>query len=191
MSLQLGLFGGGQTAAGKLPATNDGNHAIDKSKVLAQTDAGVITPNTPGNFSSIRSAPVVPDPRYFDREQADKLKELAHEKTDGARQSKRAYKALTKIEVADKTVHKEHRKYEGAVAANELGKKCADAGLGRVFKLQPQQNAGERNHGCIICGQLLISSCDTAKLFESVDRTFNNVTLTVDFTTKRTSTGFI
>jgi hypothetical protein len=43
MSLQLRLFGGGQTAAGKLPATNDGNHAIDKSKVLAQTDAGVIT----------------------------------------------------------------------------------------------------------------------------------------------------
>jgi hypothetical protein len=64
-------------------------------------------------------------------------------------------------------------------------------GLGRVFKLQPQQNAGDRNHGCIICSQLLISSCDPAKLFESVDRTFNNVTLTVDFTTKRTSTGFI
>ena len=35
------------------------------------------------------------------------------------------------IEVADKTVHKEHRKYEGAVAANELGKKCADAGLAK------------------------------------------------------------
>ncbi len=77
MSLQLRLFGGGNLGAGKLSATNDGNHAIDKSKVLAQTDAGVITPNTPGNFSSIRSVPVVPDPRYFDREQADKLKELA------------------------------------------------------------------------------------------------------------------
>jgi hypothetical protein len=73
----------------------------------------------------------VPDPRYFDREQADKLKELAKEKTDGARQSKRAYKALTKIEVADKTVHKEHRKYEGAVAENELGKKRSDAGLAK------------------------------------------------------------
>jgi hypothetical protein len=131
MSLQLRLFGGGQTAAGKLPATNDGNHAIDKSKVLAQTDAGVITPNTPGNFSSIRSIPVVPDPRYFEREQADKLKELAKEKTDGARHSKRAYKALTKIEAADKTVHKEHRKYEGAVAENELGKKRSDAGLAK------------------------------------------------------------
>jgi hypothetical protein len=130
MSLQLRLFGGGQSAADKL-VNNFGNHEIDKSKVLAQTDAGVITPNTPGNFSSIRSVPVVPDPRYFDREQADKLKELAKEKTDGARQSKRAYKALTKIEAAYKTVYKEHRKYEGAVAQNELGKKRADAGLAK------------------------------------------------------------
>jgi len=131
MSLQLRLFGGGQTAAGKINASNDGNHAIDKSKVLAQTDGLVITPNTPGNFSSIRSVPVVPDPRYFDREQTDALKNMAKEKTDGARQSKRAYKSLAKIEAADKTVHKEHRKYEGAVAENELGKKRSDAGLAK------------------------------------------------------------
>jgi hypothetical protein len=130
MSLQLRLFGGGQSAAGKLSA-NDGNHAIDKSKVLASTDTRVITPLNPGNFSSIRSVPVVPDPRYFDREQADRLKELAKEKADGARQSKRAYKSLAKIEAADKTVHKEHRKYEGAVADNELGKKRSDAGLAK------------------------------------------------------------
>ena len=131
MSLQLRLFGGSQSAVSRDSAINSDSHAIDKSKVLAQTDAGVITPKTPGNFSSIRSAPLVPDPRYFDREQADKLKELAKEKTDGARQSKRAYKALTKIEAADKTVHKEHRKYEVAVAQNELGKKRADVGLAK------------------------------------------------------------
>jgi hypothetical protein len=133
MSLQLRLFGG-QSEKHKLASSNDGSHVIDKSKVLAQTDALVITPNTPGNFSSIRSVPVVPDPRYFDREQADKLKELAKEKTDGARQSKRAYKSLAKIEAADLTVHKEHRKYEGAVAENELGKNRSDAGLAK--KLQ-------------------------------------------------------
>jgi hypothetical protein len=130
MSIQLRLFGSGQSSAGKL-SNNDGSHAIDKSKVLASTDTSVITPLNPGNFSSIRSVPVVPDPRYFDREQADKLKELAKEKTDGAQQSKRAYKALSKIEVADKTVHKEHRKYEGVVAENELGKKRSDAGLAK------------------------------------------------------------
>src|SRR4028118_96514 len=131
MSLQLRLFGGGQTAAGKLSASNDGSHAIDKSKVLASTDTSVITPLNPGNFGSIRTTPIVPEPRYFDKEQADALKNLAKEKTDGARQSKRAYKALTKIEAADKTVHKEHRKYEGAVAENELGKKRSDAGLAK------------------------------------------------------------
>ncbi|MBE9187893.1 hypothetical protein IQ270_25450 [Microcoleus sp. LEGE 07076] len=130
MSLQLRLFGG-NSDAGKLTASNDGNHAIDKSKVLAQTDAAVITPTNPGNFGSIRTVPILPEPRYFDREEADRLKELAKEKTDGARQSKRAYKALVKIEVADKVVHKEHRKYEGAVAENELGKKRADAGLAK------------------------------------------------------------
>jgi len=131
MSLQLRLFGGGQTAAGKINASNDSNHAINKSKVLTQTDTGVITPKTPGNFSSIRSVPVVPDPRYFTKEEADAMKGLAKEKTDGAKQSKRAYKSLAKIEAADKTVHKEHRKYEGAVAENELGKKRSDAGLAK------------------------------------------------------------
>jgi len=131
MSLQLRLFGGGQSSAGKLLASNDGSHAIDKSKVLAQTDAFVITPNTPGNFSSIRSVPVVPDPRYFTKEEADAMKGLAKEKTDGARQSKRAYKSLAKIEATDKTVHQQHRKYEGAVAENELGKKRADTGLAK------------------------------------------------------------
>jgi hypothetical protein len=131
MSLQLRLFSGGKSAAGKISASNNGNHAIDKSKVLAQTDAGVITPNTPGNFSSIRSVPVVPDPRYFTKEEADAMKKLAKETTNDARQSKRAYKSLAKIEAADKTVHKEHRKYESAVAENELGKKRSDAGLAK------------------------------------------------------------
>jgi len=130
MSLQLRLFGGGKPAAGKISA-NDGSHAIDKSKVLASTDTSVITPLNPGNFSSIRSVPVVPDPRYFTKEEADAMKGLAKEKADGARQSKRAYKSLAKIEAADKTVHKEHRKYEGAVAENELGKKRSDAGLAK------------------------------------------------------------
>jgi hypothetical protein len=131
MSLQLRLFGGGQTTTGKINASNDGSHAIDKSKVLTQTDAGVITPSNPGNFSSVRSVPVVPDPRYFTKEEADAMKGLAKEKTGGARQSKRAYKALTKIEVADKIVHQQHRKYESAVAENELGKKRSDAGLAK------------------------------------------------------------
>jgi len=130
MSLQLRLFGG-NSGAGKLKDSNDGGHAIDKSKVLASTDKSVITPLTPGNFGSVRTVPVVPAPRYFTKEEADAMKGKALEKTDGARQSKRAYKSLAHIEAADKTVHKEHRKYEGAVADNELGKKRADVGLAK------------------------------------------------------------
>ena len=130
MSLQLRLFGG-NSGAGKLKDSNDGSHAIDKSKVLASTDKSVITPLTPGNFGSVRTVPVVPAPRYFTKEEADTMKGLAKEKTDGARQSKRAYKALTKIEAADKTVHQQHRKYEGVVAQSEFGKKRSDAGLAK------------------------------------------------------------
>lgn len=130
MSLQLRLFGG-NTDAGKLNASNDGGHAIDKSKVLAATDAAVITPTNPGNFDSIRTPPVIPFPRYFDKEEADKLKQLEKETTDGARQAKRAYKALGKIEEADAKVHKSHRKYEGAVATNELTKKRSDTSLAK------------------------------------------------------------
>ena len=138
MSLQLRLFGGGQDAAGKLTSTNDGGHAIDKSRVLAATDAGAISPLNPGNFGSIRSVPVVPAPRYFTREEADGLKDLAKEKADGAKQAKRGYKALGKIEESDATVHKEHRKYEGVVAENELKKVRGNAGLAKkLHALRP------------------------------------------------------
>ena len=130
MSLQLRLFGGGQNAAGKI-TSNDGNHAIDKSKVLAATDAAVITPTNPGNFGSIRTAPVVPEPRYFDKEEAQGLKNLAKEKTEGARHSKKAYKSLSQIEVADATVHKSHRKYEGVIAGEELKKVRSNASLAK------------------------------------------------------------
>jgi hypothetical protein len=130
MSLQLRLFGG-KSDAGKVTASNDGSHAIDKSKVLASTDKTVITPLTPGNFGSVRTVPVVPAPRYFTKEEAEAMKGLAKDKTDGARQSKRVYKFLGKIEGADKTVHQQHRKYEGVVSVNELGKKRADAGLAK------------------------------------------------------------
>lgn len=130
MSLQLRLFGGDKSRdTSDLTATGD--HAIDKSKVLAATAPGVITPTNPGNFKSIRTAPIVPNPAYCDRETADALKDLAKEKTEGARHTKRAYKALGKIEAADATVHKAHRQYEGAVAENELKKKRSDAGLAK------------------------------------------------------------
>ena len=137
MGLMNRIFSGGGNGSalsvgeGSSLGTNTGEHAIDKSKVLAQTATGVITPNAPGEFSSIRSAPVITAPRYFTAAEADAMKDLAKEKSEGARQAKRAYKAAGKIEEADKDVHKNHRKYEGVVADNELGKKRADAGLAK------------------------------------------------------------
>jgi hypothetical protein len=139
MGLMQKFFGGGNTPdSNKGGLVHDGSHSIDKSKVLAATDASVISPQNPGKFGSIRSVPVVPAPRYFTRDEADKLKDLAKEKTEGAVQAKRAYKALGKIEESDAKVHKLHRKYEGTVADNELVKKRADARLGkRLHTLRP------------------------------------------------------
>ncbi|MEG5176184.1 hypothetical protein QUB25_29220 [Microcoleus sp. B3-D7] len=102
-------------------------------KLTAPTDASVITPLNPGNFASIRTTPVVDAPRYFTEEEADAMKKLAKEKTEGARHAKKAYKSLTQIEEADAKVHKSHRKYEGAVATNELVKKKADFGLAKTL----------------------------------------------------------
>ena len=99
--------------------------------MVQATDPTVINPCNPGNWESIRTAPIVPAPRYFTKPEADALKRLATEKAEGARQSKRAYKSLGKIEQADATVHKSHRKYQGEVSEAELTKLRANARLGR------------------------------------------------------------
>lgn len=100
-------------------------------KLTAPTDASVITPLNPGNFTSVRTTPVVDAPRYFTEEEATAMKVLAKEKNNNARHAKKAYKSLTQIEEADAKVHKAHRKYEGVVATNELTKKKADVGLAK------------------------------------------------------------
>jgi hypothetical protein len=108
------------------------SHKSDK--LSAPTDASVITPLNPGNFTSIRTSPVVDAPRYFTEEEVMAMKMLAKQKSENARHAKKAYKSLTQIEEADAKVHRAHRKYEGAVATNELTKKKADVGLAK--KLQ-------------------------------------------------------
>lgn len=121
MGTMTRLFGGDSSDA--ISSKNE--------KLSAPTDASVITPLNPGTFASIRTSPVVDAPRYFSKEEADAMKQLAKEKTEGARYAKKAYKSLTRIEEADAKVHKAHRKYEGAVATNELTKKKADVGLAK------------------------------------------------------------
>ncbi|MEG4508519.1 hypothetical protein QUA86_34390 [Microcoleus sp. F6_B6] len=139
MGLMQKLLGGGNQAATQSGGglVHDGGHAIDKSTVMRATSADAISPLNPGKFAAgERSIPIVPAPRYFTQEEADKLKEVAKEKTDGARQSKRAYGALAKVEEADAKVHKYHRGYEAAVADGELKKKRADARLGKHLHAQ-------------------------------------------------------
>lgn len=121
MGTMTTLFGGGNSDA--ITAKSE--------KLTAPTDASVITPLNPGKFSSIRTTPVCTDPRYFTKDEADGLKDLAKQKTEDAGHAKRAYKAMGKIEEADAKVHKLHRGYEKSVATNELKKKRADAGLAK------------------------------------------------------------
>lgn len=77
----------------------DSSDAIShkSDKLMAPTDASVITPLNPGNFTSIRTSPVVDAPRYFTEEEAGKLKELAKEKTEGARQAKKPTSRLSRL----------------------------------------------------------------------------------------------
>ncbi len=140
MGLMQKLFSGGSNQAATQSGgglVHDGSHNIDKSKVMAATSADAISPLNPGKFAAgERSVPIIPAPRYFTEEEADAMKQLAKEKTEGAKQSKRGYEAAGKIEEADAKVHKYHRKYEGVVADNELTKKRADARLGKHLHTQ-------------------------------------------------------
>ncbi|WP_414579639.1 hypothetical protein [Anabaena sp. CCY 9402-a] len=116
-----------------------GGHAIDKNQVLSPTDQSVINPMNAGSWQTVRTAPVNETPRYFTKTEADSLKQLATEKTQGARQSQRAYRSLKKIETADSQVHKHHRNYIRGVADAELTKKRADAGTAKhLHALRPE-----------------------------------------------------
>ena len=124
MSLQLRLFGGQSDAPknGGSLATNDGGHSIDKLKVLTSTDEQALSPMNPGSFASIRSVPVIDTPRYASKEEATAMEGLAKEKEKGAKYAKRLYGAALSIDGADTKVHKEHQKYKGGIAKNELRK---------------------------------------------------------------------
>ena len=90
--------------------SNDAGHSINKETVLKATDDKAFSPNNPGEYNSIRTFPICKNPRYFTKSQADALKKLSTEKAEGARQSKRAYKSLAKLEQSDAVVHKAQRK---------------------------------------------------------------------------------
>ena len=117
------LFGGGNSQ----PATNatDGDHAIERDRVLAPTAPGVFSPTSPGSLETMRSAPIVPSPRYFTREEANALSEMAGERKSQATHTKRAYKHLRTLEDTDTEVTKQHYRYARKVASKELEKQEA------------------------------------------------------------------
>lgn len=127
------------SAGGGAISSADGGHSIDKSKVLGATDSQALTPKNPGNFAGIRSAPVLEGPRYFTREQAQALSERAKEAKEGVRHTKRALKALTKIDSCDRKVNNAYyRKYAPTIARNELSKKRAMVGYAKdLHALRP------------------------------------------------------
>lgn len=115
-----------------------GGHGIDKNRVLAPTDPNVINPVNAGSWETVRTAPVNHTPRYFNKAEADALKIVASQKREEARQAKRAYKSLKKLEESDAQVHTAHRSYIKGVADNELTKKRADANTARhLHTLRP------------------------------------------------------
>jgi hypothetical protein len=116
-----------------------GGHNINANQALSPTAPDVINPMNAGNWTSVRTAPINHDPRYFTKEEADGLKQLATVKQEGARQSKRAYSSLKKIENADAQVHAAHRGYIRGVADSELHKKRSDAATARhLHTLRPE-----------------------------------------------------
>ncbi|MEH2068914.1 MAG: hypothetical protein V7K47_12260 [Nostoc sp.] len=120
---------------------SSGGHGIDKNRVLAPTDPNVINPVNAGTWETVRTAPVNHTPRYFNKTEADALKRVATQKKEEARQAKRAYKSLKKLEEADAQVHVAHRGYIKGVADNELVKKRADASTARHLHAQRPEYA--------------------------------------------------
>ncbi|MEA5626606.1 hypothetical protein [Nostoc sp. UHCC 0251] len=115
-----------------------GGHGIDKNQVLAPTDPTVINPMNAGTWQTVRTAPISETPRYFNKAEADALKQLSKQKRLEARQAKRAYKSLKTLEQSDAQVHIAHRSYIKEVADSELTKKRADASTARhLHTLRP------------------------------------------------------
>ena len=105
---------------------NSGDHSISSDRTLAPTHADVITPDNPGDMSSIRSVPVLQTPRYFGEAETRAIRQLAEQRGIDVKNSQTAYECLQAIEAADTQLHLTHRKYQTHVAESELKRKQAD-----------------------------------------------------------------
>lgn len=76
------------------------------------------------------------------------------------------------------------RKVSGSVSLlnckPKLTRMASLIGLGRVCKLQPEQNRGDREHGEVVLGAFLIARGDPPELLEAVDQPLDAITQAVD-----------
>ncbi len=105
---------------------NSGSHSISSDRTLSPTHPDVITPDNPGDMSSIRSVPVLHQPRYFGEAETRAIKQLAEQRGVDLGNAKTAYECLQAIESADTQLHVTHRNYQARLADGELKRKQAD-----------------------------------------------------------------
>jgi hypothetical protein len=125
--------------------TSTDSHNINKGHARGNTDSAVRSPQN-ADFSSIRSVPVVTQPRYFTATETGALQNLAKQKREQAQLAQSAYRALRSIDNADTEVHETHRRYQGRLARNEVSKLQANAKLAeQLHGLRPEyERLGQR-----------------------------------------------
>jgi len=137
MGLMTRIFGGKVVSAGNSGGDISG-HNIDKGSALAPTNRDVPSPKN-ADFSSVRSAPVVQKPTYFNAQQAAAIKALAKKTDEMAKSTVETYNALKKIDSNDTTVHCTHRKYQKLLAMNEIEKLRSNAKLAQTLhQMRPE-----------------------------------------------------
>ncbi len=118
---------------------NAGSHNISTDKTIDPTPGNPITPENPGELGTVRSVPVLRQPRYFGEHEASALAELAKQRQADLQHSKEAYSALRQLEEADTAIHESQREYETLVAKTEYRKKEADTAYSQTLhKLRPK-----------------------------------------------------
>ena len=129
----------GRTKGGDLGIGGKGGdlsaHNINKDAALQHTDRNVPSPQN-ADFTSIRTVPVVPAPRYFSAAEARALEAVAIEKKKMADEAVKAYRALKKIDSSDTQVHETHREYQARLAKNEAKKLTANTKLAEQLHAQ-------------------------------------------------------
>lgn len=117
------------------------NNTTDSSKVaggmtskdVVSVAAGAVTPWNTGDNSEIRTEKVVVKHRNFSKKEADELRVKAAKRKREAKDNRKAYQALRKIESADATDQTSFRGYQTTVARVTATKKSADVAKAKTL----------------------------------------------------------